>query len=79
MINVKAGVPVKTKQSAWYDHSFVIYPFTGGFDAGRMGDALRKRFGRQMLNKFGGQCHVGTVEMVGPGWIEVEHLYSIGD
>jgi hypothetical protein len=70
---------VRTSQSAWYDHSFVIYPFTGTFNAGKMHDALRKKFGRASYGKFGGGESIGKIELVGPGWIEVEHIYHIGD
>jgi len=78
-INLSRGTWVSLRQSAWYDHNYWIYPFTGKFDHDRMQAALVKRFSKNFLNKFGGQTHIGTIEEVGPGWIEVEHIYSIGD
>lgn len=71
---------VATKQSSWYDHTYFDVPFTGAVDLPKMRSALVGRLTHQFLNKFGGQVHVGVVELAHtPGVLRVEQLYSIGD
>jgi hypothetical protein len=72
-------VEVGTKHSAWYDHTFYEVPFKGPYEHSRIQQALIMRLSRQFLSKFGGQFHIGEVDLAREGVLKVETLYSIGD
>jgi len=75
----------RSRQSAWYDHSWVDVPFSGVPDVTRMKSALIARKNVQSFGKFGGGSSISDVTLTAydeethTGVITVESLYHIGD